>query len=126
MTQGLIRFPSVFDIRVYRAYIITHALSAKSLAKMRAGPISVTRLLRNMAARPDESISRRTNKKRSWKAPERGSSKDETPKDVLTIHPRDDSVLHIDGSVLEGVGHVRYCDGITRPFIRVVRYYGMQ
>ena len=49
-----------------------------------------------MAARADESVSRTPNRKRSWKAPDKGDSKE--------------AILQIDGSVLEGVGHVRASD----------------
>ena len=80
-------------------------------------------LLRNMAARPDESVARTANKKRSWKAPDRGNSREETK---LLGRPRDDSILQIDGSVLEGVGHVRPCDWIFRTLLRVGRYFVMQ
>lgn len=66
---------------------------------------SSCQVLRNMAVRPDDSIPRPKNKKRSWKAPDKGSSR-ETSTDSLLKQPRDDSILQIDGSVLEGVGHV--------------------
>ena len=61
-----------------------------------------------MAVRPDESISRPANKKRSWKAPDKGGNKKETLRDtsLLSKQAGDDSILHIDGSVLEGVSHV--------------------
>lgn len=78
------------------------------------GPLFfITHLLRNMAAKADEPISRSTSRKRSWKAPDKGSSKDETTKDALLGAPHDDSILQIDGSVLEGVGHVTPDDWIT-------------
>lgn len=87
---------------------------------------SSCRVLRNMAVRPDDSIPRPKNKKRSWKAPEKGSSK-ETSTDSLLKQSRDDSILQIDGSVLEGVGHVRSCDWINRTFLlRVGRYCEMR
>lgn len=59
-----------------------------------------------MAVRTDDSIPRPKNKKRSWKAPDKGSSRDEAPKDSLLKQSRDDSMLHIDGSVLEGGGQI--------------------
>lgn len=79
-----------------------------------------------MAAKADESISRSTSRKRSWKAPDKGSSKDETTKDTLLGAPRDDSILQIDGSVLEGVGHVTPDDWITINCLRGARYCAMQ
>ena len=89
-------------------------------------PFLVTDLLRNMAARADESTSRPTNRKRSWKAPDKGSSKDEITKDALLGGPRDDSILQIDGSMLEGVGHVRHNWIITIDCLRGARYCAMQ
>ena len=89
----------------------------KNIMNSARAPSFITHLLRNMAARPDESISRPTNRKRSWKAPDKGSSKDETTKDALLGGPRDNSILQIDGSVLEGVGHVRPDDWIILPLI---------
>jgi len=65
-------------------------------------PVKFIQLLRNMAV----SLPRPANKRRAWKAPDKGNSRDETPKDTLFRQPPDDSILHIDGSVLEGVCHV--------------------
>ena len=81
-----------------------------------------------MAAKADESISRPTNRKRTWKAPEKGNSKDETTKGALLGRTRDDFMLQIDGSMLEGVGHVisEVCDWIINYFFRAAKYCATQ
>jgi len=57
-----------------------------------------------MAESFDEAVPQLKHKKRSWKAPDK--NRNETPKDFLVKAPRDESILEIDGSVLEGVRHV--------------------
>ena len=71
---------------------------------MSRGPRKLIQLLRHMAARADESVPRPLSKKRSWKAPDKGNSKDK-------------AILQIDGSVLEGVGHVIACDLVSMIFL---------
>lgn len=109
MTQSLIGFPSDFDLSTI--YITNNFPQSYSVMKNGRGlymRLKICRLLHNMAVRSDESISRPANKRRSWKAPDKGRNSDEAPKDMLSLkqQPRDDSILHIDGSVLEGVSHV--------------------